>query len=100
MKILDPFVALAIFISWPLAALIPAATFFILARLSGRRSASIASLLWAAYAAYEYGMKARILCGGECNIRVDLLLIYPALICLSVVALFVSIRALLKKSGP
>ena len=32
-----------------------------------------------AYCVYEYLMYARVLCSGECNIRVDLLLAYPAL---------------------
>jgi len=31
-------------------------------------------------------MYFRILCSGECNIRIDLLLIYPALLTLTVVA--------------
>jgi hypothetical protein len=36
--------------------------------------------LWLLYAGYEYLMFMRVLCTGECNIRVDLLLIYPALL--------------------
>jgi hypothetical protein len=39
-----------------------------------------AGALWLLYALYELGMKRRWLCSGECNIRVDLLLIYPALL--------------------
>jgi len=31
--------------------------------------------VWPAYLPYEYAMKLRILCSGECNIRVDLLLV-------------------------
>jgi hypothetical protein len=31
-------------------------------------------------------MKWRVLCAGECNIRVDLLALYPALVVLSVLA--------------
>lgn len=44
-----------------------------------RRSLAVMAVLWLCYCAYEYGMKFRILCSGECNIRVDLLLIWPAL---------------------
>jgi hypothetical protein len=33
-------------------------------------------------------MKLRILCSGECNIRVDLLLFYPALLVLSAIAVY------------
>jgi hypothetical protein len=36
--------------------------------------------MWLLYAVYETGMQQRWLCSGECNIRVDLLLIYPLLI--------------------
>jgi hypothetical protein len=39
-------------------------------------------------------MKWRILCSGECNIRVDLLLLYPALAVLAVFGLVAALRAL------
>ncbi len=35
--------------------------------------------LWIAYEVYEDLMQIRVLCNGECNIRVDSLLIYPIL---------------------
>lgn len=37
-------------------------------------------------------MHRRWLCGGECNIRVDLLLLYPVLIVASAAALIVAVR--------
>jgi hypothetical protein len=40
-------------------------------------------VVWGLYAAYETGMHQRWLCTGECNIRVDLLLIYPILLIVS-----------------
>ncbi len=49
--------------------------------------------MWRAYFPYELGMKLRILCSGECNIRVDLLLLYPVLLLLSLVSLVVFILA-------
>jgi hypothetical protein len=49
-------------------------------RTSGRGGFLVLCLLWIAYSAYEYLMHARVLCSGECNIRDDLLLIYPALL--------------------
>ena len=74
------------FILWPLAALIPAgllaAGFF----ARKRPLLAVAAGLWTLYAIYESLMKARILCSGECNIRVDLLLIYPVLWILSIIA--------------
>ena len=45
-----------------------------------RASAAAAAGLWALYMVYEYLMYARVLCSGECNIRVDLLLLYPLLL--------------------
>ena len=43
-------------------------------------------ILWILYSVYEYLMYTRVLCTGECNIRVDLLLIYPLLIVLSLIS--------------
>lgn len=43
--------------------------------------------LWIGYGVYEYLMQIRVLCSGECNIRVDRLLIYPVLLVLSLASL-------------
>lgn len=40
------------------------------------RHLAVWALVWLAYALYEYLMLARVLCSGECNIRIDLLLIF------------------------
>lgn len=80
-----------ILIEWPLLALLPAAALFAVARLRNARLALAAAACWAIYAAYELGIQARLLCSGECNIRVDLLLIYPALFLLSLIALFLAL---------
>ena len=47
---------------------------------------------------YEYAMKLRILCSGECNIRVDLLLLYPALLVLSLAALVAVVKTAWNRS--
>lgn len=78
---------LAIFVEWPALALVPAAIFGALWRGTGHRLAGWTALAWLLYAAYEYGMRRRWLCSGECNIRVDLLLIYPLLLAVSIAAL-------------
>ncbi len=75
------------FVQWPFAALVPAIAFAIAGVIRKRPLAGIAGVVWFAYALYEAGMKARLLCSGECNIRVDLLLIYPLLWVLTIVAL-------------
>jgi hypothetical protein len=81
--------ALAFFIRWPLAALLPAALFgFVFLYFGKRHSFSlIAAILWALYALYESLMAARVLCTGECNIRIDLIALYPLLAVVSLVAL-------------
>ena len=52
------------------------------------------STVWFLYGVYEYLMRFRVLCSGECNIRIDLLLIYPILLILSVIA----VATLVKRS--
>jgi hypothetical protein len=77
---------MAIFISWPWLALVPAAYFALLYRVSTRRLAAITATAWLLYAGYEYAMLRRWMCSGECNIRVDLLLLYPLLFLASIAA--------------
>ena len=84
---------MVLFIEWPWLALAPALLFAALFLGTRSRVAGIAALVWAGYAVYEYAMQRRWLCTGECNIRVDLLLIYPLVFLLSVVALVVATRA-------
>jgi hypothetical protein len=49
-------------------------------RMSQRKSARVMACLCLLYAIYEYLMYARVLCSGDCNIRIDLVLIYPLLL--------------------
>jgi hypothetical protein len=49
-------------------------------RAAGSKGWPILALAWVAYAGYESLIVLRILCTGECNIRVDLLLLYPVLL--------------------
>lgn len=81
-----------VFVRYPLGAAAPALAFFILFRFRKKKTALFAALSWLFYAVYELGMRYRILCSGECNIRVDLLLIYPALAGLTLMALLFSAR--------
>jgi len=79
---------MALLIEYPFLALPPAFLFAVLYYHRRRRAVLAAALAWLAYFPYEQAMKMRILCTGECNIRVDLLLIYPILVLVSVMALF------------
>jgi hypothetical protein len=62
------FGTLSVFIRWPLGALVPAAAF-----------ALAYALAWLLYALWESLIYLRIACRGDCNIRVDLLFMYPLL---------------------
>lgn len=76
-----------VFIIAPYSALIPAAIFYWLYFKSKCLPSLIATILWVMYSVYESSMLLRILCSGECNIRVDLLLIYPLLVFVSIFAI-------------
>ncbi len=55
---------------------IPAAiTFFVLFAISHRRACLFVGLLWLLPVPYEFLVQTN--CTGECNIRVDLLLVFP-----------------------
>jgi hypothetical protein len=60
--------------------------------LDGNSFALGSAMGWAGYAGYEYLMLGRILCTGECNIRVDLLLVYPLLLLLSILSVAIGVR--------
>jgi hypothetical protein len=74
------------YIVWPWAVIIPAGVLGFLFVLRKVPFIAVTSALWIAYGFYEYLMKIRVLCSGECNIRVDLLLIIPLLYLLSLIA--------------
>jgi hypothetical protein len=76
-----------VLIRQPLWALLPAVV-FVAAGLALRSRVVIGTAaIWGLYAGYEELMRLRILCSGECNIRIDLLVIYPFLLLLSGMAL-------------
>jgi hypothetical protein len=79
---------LSLLVGYPWLAGVVAVAFGLLWERRRRVSALVAAVLWALYVAYEYMMYLRIWCSGECNIRVDLVLIYPVLLVVSLVAVF------------
>ena len=83
---------MAILTQQPWLAAIVACVFGLLWRLRRHRPIAVAAITWATYAVYEYLMRWRILCTGECNIRIDLLVIYPVLGIMSVVALLYGLK--------
>jgi hypothetical protein len=85
---------MAVLIEAPWLAAGPGAVFLGLWARSRRRLALAAAVAWLLYVPYEYGMRLRILCSGECNIRVDLLVLYPVLLGLSTLAAASAVLAL------
>ena len=80
---------MGIFAGYPWLILIPIALFFFIGIAAKARFAAATAILWLIYGVYEWMMYARILCSGDCNIRIDLLFIYPVLLLLSLTALIV-----------
>lgn len=88
---------MSLFIEAPWLALFPACLFLVLYLVLRRKVIAATALIWLAYAIYEYAMHQRWLCTGECNIRVDLLLLYPGLLVVSVVASVAAARAVIHR---
>jgi formate hydrogenlyase subunit 3/multisubunit Na+/H+ antiporter MnhD subunit len=82
--------AMAIFIEYPFLAAVIGVVLLGLGRRTRQRTAVGVGVVWLLYALYETGMQERWLCSGECNIRIDLLGIYPALL-IGVIAAGVSL---------
>lgn len=89
---------LGIFVVSPFLALIPAVAFGFLFAQCSRLVILVAALAWFTYFPYEQSMKARTLCSGECNIRVDLLFLYPLLALVSALAVYADVRFIYSKA--
>jgi len=88
---------MGVLIGQPILALVPAALFLACFAASKSKWALVTSALWILYCLYELGMKHRLLCSGECNIRIDLLALYPALLLASIVAVVTTGQAVAKR---
>jgi formate hydrogenlyase subunit 3/multisubunit Na+/H+ antiporter MnhD subunit len=82
--------AMAIFVEYPILAAVTGLVLLGLGRRIRRRVVAGVGVVWLLYGLYEFGMKQRWLCSGECDIRIDLLVIYPLLV-LGLVAAAVSL---------
>ena len=82
----------AIFIAFPYLALIPALLFLWLYLKTQSKLCRLSGWLWGLYFIYESGIKLELLCDAECNIRIDLLLVYPLLALLSLFAIVSAMR--------
>ena len=84
---------MGIFVAYPVLAAAIGIVLLGLGWRTRRRVAVGVGIVWMLYAGYELGMKHRWLCSGECNIRIDLLIIYPMLLLGLVVAGISLLRA-------
>ena len=99
MTVLDRVLGLmAIFVKYPLLAAAIGALLLGLGRYAQRRLAMAAGMTWLVYALYELGMKRRWLCSGECDIRIDLLAIYPVLLVVLIAGCTSLLRAVASRS--
>ena len=97
---MDVLRAMSVLIEQPSLALVPAVALLVGAIATRSRGAAMCGVLWAAYCGYEDLMKYRVLCAGECNIRVDLLAIYPLLLSAGVVGSCLVLRAWFRRCSP
>ena len=81
-----------IFIRAPWLAFAVGVIFFALSWSTWSKLLIATSTVWFLYGVYEYLMRFRVLCSGECNIRVDLLLIYPILLILSIIGVVMLVK--------
>jgi len=88
--LLLPLTPLLIF---PYAAAVPALLLGVFGWRRKSRFSLFAAIIWFLYGLYETLIYHRILCSGECNIRVDLLLIYPFLIVITIISIVLLVRA-------
>ena len=93
--------ALGILIMFPLGAAIIGCFYLRMYYKLRVVSAMVAGFFWLIYSIYEFLIYARIFCSGECNIRVDLLIIYPSLLVVSLLStgLYYYKKRTLKNSG-
>lgn len=80
---------LTMFVVNPWLAIIPALLLYWLSRRTKSRAAFIAGLLWTIYFLYELAIwfQLSFACEEGCDLRVDLLIIYPLLAAATLIAL-------------
>ena len=76
----------SIFIEYPLLAAAIGLLLVGLGRWTHRGLAMTVGVMWLIYSVWEFAIKQRWLCRGDCDIRADLLFIYPVLLVGSVAA--------------
>jgi len=83
---------LGIFIEYPYLAFVPAVIFGVTYFRKRKTVIGITGILWLLYGLWEISIMMRITCSGDCDIRVDLLLIYPVLLVLTIISIVKTFR--------
>jgi hypothetical protein len=86
------FRVMGVFIEYPLLAAAIGVLLVGLGRIMHRGLAMTAGVMWLIYSLWEFAIKKRWLCRGDCDIRADLLFIYPVLLVGSVAAVVSVLR--------
>jgi len=67
--------------------LLIAVAFALVAWRARRVSTWVVAVVWLLYFLYETSIRFQLICSRECDVRLDLLVIYPVLACISLVGL-------------
>lgn len=86
--------AITLLIRWPWLAAIPAVLFGGAYYCYRKLFMLVAAFSWAAYACYEVSIRLHWLCSGDCSIRIDLLLLYPLLLLVTLIGVISVVRSL------
>jgi len=73
---------------YPLTALLIGAGFYLSYLKNRGRALMVAAICWWLYLVYECLIFFKVICSGDCSIRVDLLVIYPLLAVISATGVF------------
>jgi len=79
-------VVIGLFIIFPLGATLIGALYLRMYFKVKAKISLLTGILWIIYSIYEHLINTRLLCTGECNIRIDLLVIYPLLLAMSLIS--------------
>jgi hypothetical protein len=86
------FRVMAMFIEYPLLAAAFGLLLVGLGRMTHRGLVMTVGVMWLGYSLWEFAIKQRWLCRGDCDIRADLIFIYPVLLVGSVAAIVSLLR--------
>lgn len=89
----------AIFVEQPWIAVAPAVVFYLLYYPFRLKLVLVAAALWTIYSVYELGIWNGLFCDQDCNIRVDLLVIYPLLAVISGLAILQMFWAIYRRNS-